>query len=125
VGGPEGQDKFLNAVIKLEVTRDTRAFELLKNLHTIEALFGRERRVRWDARTLDLDLLAVDDDVIDSSGLVLPHPRMMERAFVLVPLCEIAPAWRHPVTNESACDVLKKLKSDGVQKTNLSWYALD
>ncbi len=123
VGGPEGQAKFLNAVILLEISEDTRAFDLLKRLHVIEALFGRERRIRWDARTLDLDLLVLGDEVVDRVDLVLPHPRMMERAFVLVPLCEIAPEWRHPVTKECACEVLNTVSSEGIQKTNLRWDA--
>ena len=121
VGGPEGQAKYLNAVVSLELLEDTRAFDLLNHLHGIEALFGRERRVRWDARTLDLDLLVVNDEVINRSDIMVPHPRMMERAFVLVPLCEIAPEWRHPVTKVWASEVLKTLKDAGIQKTQWSW----
>ncbi len=125
VGGPEGQAKFLNAVVLLELAGDTRARSLLKSLHAIEVLFGRERRVRWDARTLDLDLLTLGEEVLDSWDLILPHPRMMERAFVLVPLCEIAPEWRHPVTKERACELLKDLTNEGIQQTNLNWDADD
>ena len=73
--------------------------EVLKILLDIEDQFGRVREVRWGARTLDLDLLLYDDRIIESPNLEVPHPRMGARAFVLVPLAEIAPDWIHPVSN--------------------------
>jgi len=71
--------------------------QLLATLFKTEQMFGRERRERWGARTLDLDLLLYGDRQIDSPELVLPHPRMGDRAFVLLPLAEIAADWIHPV----------------------------
>jgi 2-amino-4-hydroxy-6-hydroxymethyldihydropteridine diphosphokinase len=73
-------------------------FQLLQALFFTEQFFGRERRERWGARTLDLDLLMYGDLQIDTPELVLPHPRMSDRAFVLLPLAEIAADWIHPVS---------------------------
>ena len=76
---------------------------LLALLHRTEAEFGRVRRWRNEARVLDLDLLAYGDLASDGAdgGPVLPHPRMADRAFVLLPLAEIAPGWRHPATGQT------------------------
>ncbi|ELS32169.1 MULTISPECIES: 2-amino-4-hydroxy-6-hydroxymethyldihydropteridine diphosphokinase [Pseudanabaena] len=71
--------------------------QLLQALFYTEQIFGRERRERWGARTLDLDLLLYGDRVLDKPELVLPHPRMGDRAFVLLPLAEIAADWIHPI----------------------------
>ena len=73
--------------------------DLLARLHEIEAEFGRVRGERNEARVLDLDLLAYGELVLaEPGGIVLPHPRLAERAFVLLPLAEVAPDWRHPAT---------------------------
>ncbi len=120
VGGPPGQADYLNAVMALEpAPPDPEA--LLGELLGLEARQGRARTVRWAARTLDLDLLAWDDLVLDTARLTLPHPRMAERPFVLAPLCELAPGWRHPVTHRSACETLASLDPSGVLRTALSW----
>lgn len=91
VGGPEQPD-YLNMVVAVEthLTPD----ELLARCLAIEAAHGRERRERWGARTLDLDLLWYEGAVRQTESLTLPHPRMAERAFVLVPLAEVAPGLR-------------------------------
>jgi 2-amino-4-hydroxy-6-hydroxymethyldihydropteridine diphosphokinase len=83
------QPDFVNAVAQIETTLSAR--ELLEELLTMEARFGRERPSPGAARTLDLDLLLYGERVIAEPGLVVPHPRMHERAFVLMPLAEIAP----------------------------------
>lgn len=102
------QPWFVNGVVQVETTLDPAA--LLSVLHEVEAEYGRIRSKRNESRTLDLDLLAYDDQVIEQpGGLVLPHPRLQERAFVLRPLAEIAPAWRHPVTQRSAAAMLEAL----------------
>jgi 2-amino-4-hydroxy-6-hydroxymethyldihydropteridine diphosphokinase len=77
---------------------------LLAMLLATEIQFGRERRERWGARTLDLDLLLYEDYVVDTPSLTIPHPRMGDRAFVLLPLAEIAPDWVHPI---SGCTISK------------------
>ncbi len=88
------QPWFINGVAGVETSLDPPA--LLALLQGIERQFGRHRGVRNEARTLDLDILDYDGRVEAGTGLVLPHPRMHERAFVLLPLTEIAPGWRHP-----------------------------
>ncbi|MES1945840.1 2-amino-4-hydroxy-6-hydroxymethyldihydropteridine pyrophosphokinase [Salinisphaera sp. C84B14] len=90
VGGPPGQPMFCNACAAVATPLSARA--LLAVMHGIERAHGRIRDVRWGPRTLDLDLLAVDALRCDEPTLQLPHPRAFERAFVLVPLAEIAPA---------------------------------
>ena len=87
-------DDYINAVARIATTLDAEA--LLKALHGIEQEHGRERPYRNAPRTLDLDLLLYGDAVIDSATLTVPHPRMTERAFVLVPLLELAPAIHIP-----------------------------
>jgi 2-amino-4-hydroxy-6-hydroxymethyldihydropteridine diphosphokinase len=94
VGGPGEQPPFLNGAATLETTLD--AESLARRLHEIETELGRRRLVRWDARALDLDLLLYDDLAIDSPQLVVPHPRMAVRRFVLEPAAEIAGDWVHP-----------------------------
>ena len=86
--GVAAQPDFVNAVAKVETALSAR--ELLEELLTTEARFGRERPLPGAPRTLDLDLLLYGDRVIEEPGLVVPHPRMHERAFVLLPLAEIA-----------------------------------
>lgn len=86
--------------------------ELMAALHEVERTFGRVRRERWEARVLDLDLLAVGSEVRGAdqmAELVLPHPRLAERAFVLRPLAEVAPDWRHPVTGEGIAALIARL----------------
>jgi len=83
VGGPDGQPAFLNAVLVVDTTLD--GAELLALAHAVEQAHGRRRAERWGPRTLDLDLLAVGDEVSDTPSLTLPHPRAHLRAFVLVP----------------------------------------
>jgi len=91
---PSGQPDYVNGVARLRGEAEPAA--LLAALHRIEAEAGRVRGAVNAARTLDLDLLAVDDLRIDSASLVLPHPRLQDRAFVLAPLQEVAPDWVHP-----------------------------
>jgi 2-amino-4-hydroxy-6-hydroxymethyldihydropteridine diphosphokinase len=91
VGGPEQPD-FLNAVVAVDTTLD--AHELLLLAHRIEAAAERVREVRWGPRTLDVDVLLFGDEQIDDPDLVVPHPRMAERAFVVVPLADLDPEWR-------------------------------
>ena len=88
IGGPE-QGPYLNAVVVIDTEMPAR--ELLEQCLEIERAAGRERRERWGPRTLDLDLLLYGDEIIGDDGLVVPHPRMTERRFVLDPLLEVWP----------------------------------
>ena len=107
---------------------------LLRALHAVEAAFGRSRDQRWGQRTLDLDLLAADDVILpdlatyrewrklapDSQKelapdtLILPHPRLQDRAFVLVPLADIVPDWCHPVTGLTVTEMVSNLPESDV-----------
>jgi len=89
VGGPEGQPPYLNAVVELDTESGPR--ELLELGQALEEMAGRVRAERWGPRTLDVDVLLVDDLVVDEPDLVVPHPRLRDRAFVLVPLHDLAP----------------------------------
>jgi len=102
------QPWFANGVI--EVTTDRDPMELLGVLQAIEAEFGRVRSVKDAARTLDLDLLAYHDVISEDSRLILPHPRMQDRAFVLWPLRDLAPTWRHPVLGLTATEMADRLQ---------------
>lgn len=94
---------------------------LLAALHRIETELGRTRRIRWEARVLDLDLIALGDRVRDGPEIVLPHPAVMERPFVLVPLLEVAPDWRHPRDGRRASAALAELDAGDVRPSGLSW----
>ncbi len=89
VGGPPGQGAYLNCVVELRTTRTAR--ELLGVAQAAEAAARRVRVERWGPRTLDVDVLLVGDEVVDEPDLTVPHPRMWERGFVLVPLADLAP----------------------------------
>ncbi len=119
VGGPPGQPPYLNAAAELKT--DLAPHELMAALLDLERRAGRVRSERWGPRTLDLDLLAYDDLKLDMPGLSLPHPRLFERAFVLAPLGEVAPEWRHPVTGQSVREALARLDRSGVEVADLSW----
>lgn len=79
-------------------------------MHIVEAEAGRVRKVRWGARTLDLDILFYDDRVIDSENLTIPHMDMVNREFVLVPLAGLNPYLRHPITGRTVQEMLKDLR---------------
>jgi 2-amino-4-hydroxy-6-hydroxymethyldihydropteridine diphosphokinase len=102
------QPWFVNGVVSLRTQMSPKA--LLQVLHEVEAEHGRVRGARNASRTLDLDLLAYGNRVIDEpGGLKLPHPRLAERAFVLQPLSQLAPSWRHPVSGRTPAEMLAGL----------------
>jgi 2-amino-4-hydroxy-6-hydroxymethyldihydropteridine diphosphokinase len=89
VGGPAGQGPYLNVVVAIE--SEATARQLLGMCHRIESAAGRVRAERWGPRTLDVDILWIDGETIDEPDLQVPHPRLWERPFVLVPLADVAP----------------------------------
>ncbi len=108
---PSRQPWFVNAVAEIETAASPHA--LLQMLHDVEARFGRIRRRRNAARTLDLDLLDYDGLVQASDGgPTLPHPRLHERGFVVIPLSEIHPDWRHPVSGLTAAALRRAIGPD-------------
>ncbi len=120
---------YVNAAAVVTLRHICTAVDILACLHTVEAKFGRERVQRWGMRSLDIDLLALGESVLPDKAtylhwqslppedqrrlapdqLILPHPRLAERAFVLVPLADVAADWRHPVTGLTVTEMLAAL----------------
>jgi 2-amino-4-hydroxy-6-hydroxymethyldihydropteridine diphosphokinase len=109
--GVTGQPRFLNRVAEGETTLAPQ--ELLNTLQAIEREMGRVRGMRYGPRIIDLDILFYDDVSLKTEGLEIPHPRLQERRFVLVPLAELAPELRHPVLNQTVRELLEQLPDDG------------
>jgi 2-amino-4-hydroxy-6-hydroxymethyldihydropteridine diphosphokinase len=111
VGGPE-QDPFLNIAVRVATRRSPRA--LLALCNDVEASLGRVREMRWGPRTIDVDVLLYDDRVIDTRRLQVPHPRLAERAFALVPLIEVAPGLSLPDGTSLASALARLAPIEGI-----------
>ena len=115
---PEGscQPDYINACA--EIFYHGSDISLLKLLHTVENCFGRKRTVKNESRSIDLDILDFHSKhIVHENGLILPHPRMQNRAFVLLPLKEVAPSWRDPVSGVSIDGLICKLPESDVLNT--------
>ncbi len=111
--GVEDQAPFLNMVI--EGTTELEPAALLARLKQLETDLGRRPSFRWGPRAIDMDILFYDDLVLDTPELTIPHPRLQERAFVLVPLSDLAPDWKHPVLGRTVRQMLAGVESSGIK----------
>lgn len=109
--GYRDQDWFINCVAEISTTLLPRPFHAF--LQGIEKGMGRKRIVKMGPRIIDLDILLYGTEIIDEAGLIIPHPRLHERGFVLVPLAELAPELRHPILQKTATELLESLKGKG------------
>ena len=112
--GVEEQPKFLNQVIKANTYLDPEP--LLKHLKRLEVALGRQESFPNGPRLIDMDILFYDDLVVDKPSLVIPHPRLHERGFVLLPLMEIAPNLVHPVSKKSVREMAELCSMEGIEK---------
>ena len=115
--GPQDQPHYLNAVLELRVTLSPQA--LLTSFLGVEKEFGRVRDIRWGPRTLDLDILTYDDQVIDEPGLTVPHSHMLERPFVLVPLADLKPSKKHPTDGRTYRDLADLIDSKDLVRVDV------
>lgn len=106
--GPVEQDNFLNGCLEIETLYSPK--ELLKKVNQIEAESGRTRDIHWGPRTLDIDIVFYGDEIVDEPDLKIPHVEMHKRLFVLEPLKQIAPYWKHPILNRTVSQILEELK---------------
>ena len=108
--GNENQNNFLNSVIKINTTLD--AFRVLKKSQEIENNLDRERVEKWGERTIDIDILFYNNEIINTTKLNIPHPFIQKRKFVLVPLSEIAPNYIHPTLKKNISTLLSECKDN-------------
>ncbi len=106
--GMTEQDDFLNQVIRIE--SEHTSFEMLARIQKIERELGRERKMKWGPRLIDIDILYADQEVIQTEQLIIPHPEIQNRRFTLIPLCEIAPDFVHPILGKSNRQLLEICK---------------
>lgn len=114
--GFEDQPAYLNMVLQAETGFSP--WKLLKTLKKLEGGMGRKHTFRYGPRLIDIDILFYDQMNLEQSGLVIPHPRIAERAFVLVPMAEIAPNFVHPVLQVSIQDLLAEVETRGIRRTS-------
>jgi 2-amino-4-hydroxy-6-hydroxymethyldihydropteridine diphosphokinase len=106
----EKQNFYLNCVLKIETTMNP--IQLFNVMQDVEKLLGRVREIKWEPRTIDLDLLLFDDEIFRTTSLTIPHPEMHKRRFVLEPLAELAPNLVHPIKGTSVKNLLSDLKDN-------------
>ena len=114
--GYQQQPVFLNQVVKAET--DLSPMDLLHTIKALEAEMGREHTVRFGPRLIDIDILFYDALIIEQPNLTIPHPRLQGRAFVLVPLSDLAPGLRHPVLDKTVREMLNETDAGGINLFN-------
>jgi 2-amino-4-hydroxy-6-hydroxymethyldihydropteridine diphosphokinase len=120
VGGPAGQPFYLNAVLKIRTVLDPE--KLLQCCLSVERRFGRRREVPCGPRTLDVDLLFYGAEVCQSENLIVPHPRLHQRSFVLAPLLDVAPELMHPLLKRTVSELYHRMQpAAGVERWCESW----
>jgi 2-amino-4-hydroxy-6-hydroxymethyldihydropteridine diphosphokinase len=112
--GVADQPFFLNMALKGETHLTPLA--LLAHLKHLETKLGRVPSIRYGPRLIDMDILFYDDLILNTPGLAIPHPRLQERAFVLIPLAEIAPDLRHPVLGKTVAEMLAECDTSGIKQ---------
>jgi 2-amino-4-hydroxy-6-hydroxymethyldihydropteridine diphosphokinase len=110
VGGPADSPDFLNAVAEIRTSLDPH--RLLDRLLDVEAQLGRVRSRKWEPRVIDLDIVLYAGQVLSSPRLTIPHPLMHERAFVMIPLAQIAPDALHPILKQTAAQLRDRFKAE-------------
>jgi 2-amino-4-hydroxy-6-hydroxymethyldihydropteridine diphosphokinase len=116
--GYTDQPVFLNQVLRAETSLSPQA--LLAYLKRLEASLGRTPTLRYGSRQIDLDILFYADHILETPDLTIPHPRLHERAFVLVPLADLAPDWQHPTLGQTVRELLAQVSTAGIE-----WFAGD
>jgi len=116
VGGIPQSD-FLNAVVELQTA--IQPMELVAELKSLEKMIGRNERPRWHEREIDLDILFYDNLVLQTATLILPHPELHKRAFVLVPMNELDPNFVHPLLKKNVAELLGNVDTTSVRATSL------
>lgn len=115
-GAPEAWNiPYLNQVMLAEVPGEAEPMVLLEQVKQMEQQLGRQVRGHWGPREIDIDILFIDEVCMQTEALTLPHAAMAERAFVMVPLAEIAPEWRHPVLQQSAVELAAHCAAEGME----------
>ena len=112
--GPPGQPDYQNAAVTIDT--ELEPLELLDRMQRIEQEHGRVRGEKWGPRTLDLDLIAYGDICMDTARLILPHPHMHERMFVLQPVTDLLPQWKHPRLQCSIAQLMNALLRQGTER---------
>ncbi len=112
--GYEDQGPFLNMVIEGRTELEPEA--LLARLKQLETELGRTPSFHWGPRIIDIDILFYDQLILKAANLTIPHPRLHERAFVLVPLADVAPEWKHPVLGKTVRQLLSEVDTSGIQR---------